>query len=220
MLASTNKAALVSHLKPKSPVTESFRTLRTNIRFCFVNGTPQTIVITSTLPSEGKTTIVSNLAVVYAQEGKRVLLIDADFRRPALHRIFARPNLEGLSTLLAGMSSLSETVFDTSIGNLSVLTSGPTPPNPAELLASSEMESLVKELRNLYDVILFDSPSALQIADTRLLAALCDGVVLVVGSGRAKRDQINETLAGVEQTGTRLLGIVLNNKRKRMKAFF
>ncbi|MFB9756861.1 CpsD/CapB family tyrosine-protein kinase [Paenibacillus hodogayensis] len=213
----TNKTAFVTQIKQISYVAESYRALRTNIQFSSVNRPIQTILVTSAQSSEGKTTTVTNLAIVYAQENKKVLLIDADMRKPTLHQIFVRPNIQGLSNLLANQIAIQEAVNDTHISNLSIMTSGPIPPNPSELLASIRMQTLIKELRGIYDVILFDSPPALQVTDTQLLAAQCDGVLLVVKSGKVKRDHVKKTISSLEYVKARILGVVLNNKRKKTK---
>ncbi|GAA3402039.1 hypothetical protein GCM10020370_12370 [Paenibacillus hodogayensis] len=144
-------------------------------------------------------------------------MIDADMRKPTLHQIFVRPNIQGLSNLLANQIAIQEAVNDTHISNLSIMTSGPIPPNPSELLASIRMQTLIKELRGIYDVILFDSPPALQVTDTQLLAAQCDGVLLVVKSGKVKRDHVKKTISSLEYVKARILGVVLNNKRKKTK---
>ncbi|WP_438448541.1 CpsD/CapB family tyrosine-protein kinase [Gorillibacterium sp. sgz5001074] len=200
---------------PKSPIAEAYRTLRTNIDFSSVDEAVQIIMLTSTQPGEGKSTTTANLALAYVQAGKRVLLIDADLRKPTIHKIFNRTNRVGLTSLLAGNRQIQELPMDSYIDNLDILTSGPIPPNPSELLASKKMKALLEELRNMYDMIIIDTPPAIAVTDANLLASHCDGVVLVIDSGKVKREQALRAKLGLEHAKARLLGVVLNNKDRK-----
>lgn len=167
-------------------------------------------MVTSSQPGEGKTTTISNLAVTYAQEGKKVLLIDADMRKPSLHRVFSQINHQGLSSLLTGHSSIQESVQETSIDNLWLLPSGPVPANPSELIDSSGMRELLHQIKDEYDVILVDTPSVLSVSDSVIVSALCDGVIMVAAAGKVKKDHLKKAKEQLDHVNARMLGIVLN----------
>lgn len=201
---------LVTVSDNKSIISEQFRTIRTNITFATPDQQLKTILITSTTPGEGKSTNAANLAVLFAQEGKRVLLIDADMRKPTLHYTFAIFNKIGLSTVLAKKSILSESIQQTSIANLAILPSGPIPPNPAELLASQAMQQMLEEIKEMYDLIIFDAPPLLSVADAQILANTCDGTLLIANAGVVEKDAILKAKAILVTSKATILGVVLN----------
>jgi capsular exopolysaccharide synthesis family protein len=213
--ASIDKYQILSDINPKSHIAEAYKTIRTNIQFSSVDNEIKVILIASSLPEEGKSTTSVNLAVTYAQESKKVLIIDADLRKPTLHRFFAKSNRTGLTNLLADQTSVHEAVMDTHIPNLFVLTSGAIPPNPAELLASKRMDHLLKELRSEFDVIIIDSPPTLAVTDSQILSSKCDGVVLVINHGKVKREAARKVVASLTHAKANLLGVVINNKELR-----
>lgn len=210
-----NERRLITIEEPMSPISEAYRVLRTNIQFSAIDQAMQVIAVTSAQPREGKTTTISNLAVAYAQDGKRVMLIDADLRKPTLHRVFARTNRKGLTNVLANISTLEDEMQATDVDQLFLLTSGPMPPNPAEILATKRMGMLLDELRQQFDVILIDTPPALALTDAQVIASRSDGVLLVVSSGKTKRDLIRKCKANLEYVNANLLGVVLNNQNRR-----
>ncbi|MEL4027835.1 CpsD/CapB family tyrosine-protein kinase [Caldifermentibacillus hisashii] len=210
---SRSKRHLIAKKDPKSPITEQYRTIRTNIQYASVDQAIRSIVVTSTGPMEGKSTTTANLAVVFAQQGKKTLLIDADLRKPTAHYTFQLPNTFGLTSVLTKQVELMDAVYMTDVENLFVLTSGPIPPNPAELLASVSMEYLLKEAYNLYDFILFDTPPVLTVTDAQVLANLADGSILVTSSGTTDRDGAIKAKEILTSAQAKLLGAVLNNKK-------
>ncbi|WP_363551051.1 CpsD/CapB family tyrosine-protein kinase [Caldifermentibacillus hisashii] len=210
---SRSKRHLIAKKDPKSPITEQYRTIRTNIQYASVDQAIRSIVVTSTAPMEGKSTTTANLAVVFAQQGKKTLLIDADLRKPTAHYTFQLPNTFGLTSVLTKQAELMDAVHMTDVENLFVLTSGPIPPNPAELLASVSMEYLLKEAYNLYDFILFDTPPVLTVTDAQVLANLADGSILVTSSGTTDRDGAIKAKEILTSAQAKLLGAVLNNKK-------
>ncbi|NLH41913.1 MAG: polysaccharide biosynthesis tyrosine autokinase [Planctomycetes bacterium] len=197
---------------PDSREAEAFRTLRTAVFFGVPKDEARTIVVTSPAPGEGKSTVVSNLAIAMAQAGQRVLLIDADFRRPTQHKIFNLDRLaRGLSAVLAGQMPLEEAIERSGIANLDVLTCGPDVPNPAEIIGSQSFAEVVKRLSEDYDRILIDSPPVAAVTDPLILAALCDVTILVVRAEQSMRRvsmQARDSLASVE---ARILGVVVND---------
>ncbi|WP_337033714.1 CpsD/CapB family tyrosine-protein kinase [Paenibacillus illinoisensis] len=205
------KMNLVTMVNPKSPNSEAYRKLRTNIQFSSIDSQIQTIMIASAVSGEGKTTTIGNLAVTYAQEGKKVLLMDTDLRKPAVHRMFNVPNHIGLTSVLSNQYSVSEVLRETFIEGLHVLTSGAIPPNPSEMIGSRKMTLLLEELKEQYDVILFDTPPVLSVTDALIISSLCDGVILVVNSGKVKKDVVKKAKAHLEHVNARILGAVLNN---------
>ncbi|MFC4103173.1 CpsD/CapB family tyrosine-protein kinase [Paenibacillus xanthanilyticus] len=199
----------IALINPSSPNYESYRTLRTNIQFSSVNIPTKVIMVTSSQKGEGKTMTASNLAVAYAQDGKRVLLVDTDLRNPSLHHVFSLTNRAGLSSVLANQAGWQEVIRDTGVENLSILTSGPIPPNPSELLGSSRMQGLMDDLKDRYDIIIADTTSVLAVTDSLVLSPLCDGVVLVVAAGKVEKDFVKKAKANLEHVNARILGLVL-----------
>lgn len=178
---------IISHIIPKSPTAEQYRTLRSNIQFSNVDKDIKSIVMTSSGPGEGKSTTAANLAIVYAQQGSKVLLVDADLRKPTAHYSFKLENFIGFTSILTKNTLLKESVQSTEIPNLSVLTSGPIPPNPSELLASIQMKKLLQEMKEEFDFIILDTPPTLAVTDAQILANQADGTILVVSSGKAEK---------------------------------
>lgn len=203
---------LIAFTNPRSRVSEQFRTLRTNIHFTSPDGDIRSLVITSASHSEGKSTTASNLAIVFAQEGKRVLFIDADMRKPTMHYTFKINNSRGLSNVLARQIALKVAIQPAEIENLDLLPCGPIPPNPAELLSSQNMDLLFEQALDVYDLLIFDTPPVLSVTDSVILANKCEGTILVINSGKTERDHaIKAKEAITASTKTRLLGAVINN---------
>lgn len=205
--------AQISVLHHKSLVAEQYRTIRTNIEFSSVQIHLRSILVTSSVPGEGKSFSAANLAAVFAQQEKKVLLVDADLRKPTIHETYQLENVQGLTNVLVGNASLGETVQKTLIDNLYVLTSGPTPPNPAELLSSKAMGELIQEMYSRYSLVIFDSPPLLAVADGQILANQTDGSVLVVLSGKTKMDTVQKARDALQQSKAKLLGALLNKKK-------
>lgn len=210
MRRSTNNSSLIVSTNLKSPISEEYRLLRAKIPFSSKDMDLKTIMVTSSQSGEGKSTTISNLAVTYAQEGKKVLLIDADLRNPSLHRIFSQLNHQGLSTLLTGQSSVEEAIQETSISQLSLLPSGPLSANPSELINSLALRELLEQMKEQYDVILMDTPAVLTVTDSVIVSALCDGVIMVVAAGKVKKEKLKKAQEQLEHVNARILGIVIN----------
>lgn len=206
-----NGVRLVTADKPKDVVAEQFRTLRTNIDFSSVDQKMQVLIFTSSNVSEGKSTVSANTAVTWAQQGKKVLLLGADLRRPTLHTTFSLMNTNGLTTVLSKDTDFHEVVEDSGVDNLSVITSGPVPPNPAELLNSKRMAALLLELRKEFDMIILDVPPMLSVTDTQILAAKVDGVVLVVRQGVAQKAAVQRSLELLKLGNANVLGYIFND---------
>nr|WP_157406178.1 CpsD/CapB family tyrosine-protein kinase [Neobacillus drentensis] len=206
---------LIAFNKPNSPITEQYRLIRNNLNFASVDKEIKTITVTSPEPSDGKTTTSANLAIVLAQQGKTVVLVDADLRKPSVHYAFNVSNIDGLTSVLTKDISLVEAIFKTNIPNLDILTSGRIPPNPSELLDSKTMENIMEELKELYDFIIFDTPPILLVTDSQIMANKCDGVVLVVASGKTKKDQGMKAKELLQKANSQVLGVVVNGVRAK-----
>ena len=195
----------------KSIVAESFRTLRSNLQFSEFGKNIKIIVVTSANPNEGKSEVSINLAASLAQQGKRVIIIEADMSKPTQHKLTELNNTEGLSTFLlkkSGVDSINHlTINDV---NLDVLTSGPVPPNPSEMLASSSMDETLKAFEDFYDYVIIDTPPLLAATDAQVLASISDATLLVVDIKKSKRRQIIEAKRRLDHVGARLLGVIMN----------
>ncbi|AMQ07896.1 CpsD/CapB family tyrosine-protein kinase [Sporosarcina psychrophila] len=202
---------LVTYDSPKSVVSEQFRTVRTNINFSMPDKDLKTLLFTSSTPGEGKSTSASNVAIVFAEEGKKVLLVDADMRKPTMHYTFHKTNSTGLSNLLTRKWELKDVVIETEIEGLHIVTSGPIPPNPAELLGSKTMDSLIEEFIAGYDIVVFDAPPLLSVADAQILSNKCDGTILVISSGTAEKDSVIKAKEALVSSKANILGTLLNN---------
>jgi non-specific protein-tyrosine kinase len=197
--------------QPNSLISESYRTLRTNLQFSSLDKPLRSLVVTSALAAEGKTTTAANLAVVLAQDGKRVVLVDADLRRPNIHKLLGLPNRAGLTiALVDDPVALGGYIRDTEVENLRVLTAGPVPPNPQEMLGSKRMADLLDKLKESADIVIVDTPPALAVADANVLATRTDGVLLIVNTGHTRRGAIQQAVDGLRKVGSNLVGGVLN----------
>lgn len=201
---------LITVADPRSPVSEAFRTLRTNIQFSSLDRTLRTILVTSTAAEEGKSTTLANLAVTFAQGGHQTVAVDTDLRRPSLHKIFGISNDIGLTSIALDEAPILD-LQDTSVPNLRVLPSGPLPPNPSELLSSHRMELIIELLKATAEYVLFDSPPIIAVSDAAVLARRVDGVLLLVSAGKTKRDHAIKAKAQLEKVGANIIGVVLNN---------
>jgi tyrosine-protein kinase len=206
---------------PRAPATEAFRTLRTNLEFASVDAPLKTILVTSAVPAEGKTTVASNLAVVFAQTGKRVILLDADLRRPGVHRTFDLPNSYGLTNLLRPEEVPLETVTQTiPEPNLQVITTGALPPNPAELLGSQRMKDVLARLQEAADIIVVDSPPLQLVTDAAVLASELDGTLLVIDAGRTRKGAVRQAQEALDRVGARILGAAVNRLSDRAGGYY
>ncbi len=220
---SSDKAGdvLVAATLPKSPTAEAYRILRTNIQFSSLDNPPRTLVVTSSNPSEGKSTTLANLAVVMAQQGQRVVVVDTDLRRPTQHHLFQVPNNVGLTNaLLLEHPEVDGYLQPTQVENLAVLTTGPLPPNPAELLSSARFHALLEHLKTRADVVLLDSPPALAVTDATILARQVDGVILVVDAGMTRRQWVTSAKEALDKAGVHILGVALNRLRPQSSGYY
>ena len=202
---------LITISDSKSIIAEQFRTIRTNIKFSVPDTDLKTILVTSSTPGEGKSTNAANLGVVFAQEGKKVLIVDADMRKPTLHYTFGIFNTVGLSTVLSRQNECNCAIQETPIVGLFVLTSGPIPPNPTELLSSKTFDAFLEEMKNSYDIIIFDAPPLLSVSDAQVLSHQCDGTLLIVHSGVAEKEDVLKAQSILASSQANILGAILNN---------
>jgi capsular exopolysaccharide family len=208
---------LAAILYPRSPAAEGYRTLRTNIEFAGVDSPAHTILITSAIPGEGKTTTAANLAAVFAQTGHATLLLDADLRKPGIHKMFDLQNTAGLTTMFRSDDvQLRDVVQATEQQHLSVMTTGPLPPNPAELLRSSRMRAILERLAGSVEFVVIDSPPLQAVTDAAILSSLVDGTVLVVDAGRTRRGAVQSGHEALTKVGGRILGVTLNRMSEAM----
>ncbi|MDU0199509.1 MULTISPECIES: CpsD/CapB family tyrosine-protein kinase [Paenibacillus] len=205
---------LVTELDPISPVSESYRSLRTAVRFKKIapadQGLGMVLMMASPKSQEGKTTTLANLAVTYAQEGKSVVIIDGNLRQPALHKLFGMNNTKGLLQFFQKGLAIDDVITPTGIMGLDLIAAGGQPINPSELVGSSQMLNLMNQLKQRYEVILIDSPSTLDYTDASLLSEYSDGVLLVTRNGKTKREWAKQARTQLEQSGARMLGMVFN----------
>ncbi len=209
---------LIVQKDPKSPISEMFRTLRTNIQFMNTNKNLKTLLITSTIPGEGKSFVASNLSVTFAQANKKVILIDCDMRKGTLHNIFSASPRPGLSNFLSGIGSngeesekdLSKYIRETNVANLYLIPAGNIPPNPSELIASERMVNLLKELSELCDIIILDGTPSLIVTDSVILSRFVDSTILISAQNKTKMDELNKVKKAIDNVGGKIAGVVIN----------
>lgn len=202
--------ALITLEQTKSPISEAYRTLRTNVQFTSVDSETKKIMVTSPGPGEGKSSTAANLAVSIAQSGKSIIVVDADLRKPTQHKLFGLDNREGLSVALVQDQDYREFIKETAVPGLMVLTAGPIPPNPAELVGSKRMKRLIEELSLEYDMVLIDTPPIIAVTDAAILAQEVDGVILVLASGEVNKEFAQKAKDQLDKVGAKILGAVLN----------
>jgi capsular exopolysaccharide synthesis family protein len=205
-----SKHPLITAIDPSSTRSESFRTLRTNLQFVDIDRPPRTVVITSAVAGEGKSTTACNLAITLAQAGIRVALVESDLRRPKIAEYLGVEGSVGLTSVLIGRASLDDALQTWGRCGLAVLASGPIPPNPSELLGSGHMVALLRQLQQRFDVVIIDAPPLLPVTDAAVLSRICDGAVLVVRYGKTRREQLERTTQALRTVDARILGTVMN----------
>jgi capsular exopolysaccharide synthesis family protein len=211
---------LINHHHPKFFISEDYRTIRTSILLSNADSTPQTLLFTSALPMEGKTTTTTNVAVSFAQLAEKVLIIDSDLRKPRLHRIFSVDNVGGLSSYLIGKIQLSDAIKMSSIQNIWILPSGPIPPNPAEIINSSRMKELLHNAKHDFDIIILDSPPLLAAIDTVVLSSIIDAVVLVVRAGKTTNNAFLRAHEELKKARSNLIGVVINETELSRSGYY
>lgn len=212
------KREIITRADPKSPVSEVFRTLRTNLQYMKKSNSCQTLVITSTVQGEGKSFVAANLAVTFAQASKKTLIIDADMRRPRQHTIFGVDMFPGLSNYLSGVNlsrsrhetSIKECIYATKVDNLYMMPSGSIPPNPSELLQSRKLNALLNEIEPNFDVIIFDGAPCLLVTDSTIISRVVDATILVASQNKTKMDDLKEAKRRINHVGGHIAGVVLN----------
>jgi capsular exopolysaccharide synthesis family protein len=202
--------SLITLEQSKSPISEAYRTLRTNVQFTSVDSETKKIMITSSGPREGKSFTLANLAVSMAQAGKTVLVLDVDMRNPTQHKLFGLDNGQGLSIALLQDQDYQQYIRETAVPGVMVLTGGPIPPNPAELVGSKRMKRLLEEASEQYDIVLIDTPPIVAVTDAAILAQEVDGVILVLASGEVNKDFAQRAKELLDKVGAKILGAVLN----------
>jgi capsular exopolysaccharide synthesis family protein len=211
---------LIALNHPRSPISEAYRVLRSNTRFAKIDNPSASLLVTSPGPEEGKTTTAANLAVVLAQAGQKVILVDSDLRRPTLHEFFGLDNHVGLTDLLVDGEDLwNQALRTTDQEGLRILTSGRLPPNPSELLGSDAMRSTLRELEKTADVVVLDSPPLLAVADASILGSIVGGAILVVESGKTRNEAARRAKDTLDNSGVKLLGVVVNRISRHRGAY-
>lgn len=195
--------------KPKSIGAEAYRTLRTNIQYSSFDDKYKLIVVTSAAPGEGKSTTAGNLALALAQDGKKVLLMDCDMRKPSIHRNFKVSNEAGLSDLLANKRLIQDVVFKFN-DNLTIIPAGTIPPNPSEILDSNKMKTYLKEVREVFDYVIMDTPPIQAVTDAQVLSAISDGTLLVVRAEKTKKEAVVSSINAINTVNGTVIGTILN----------
>ena len=210
---------LILEAQPKSSISEKYRVLRTNIQYSSIDKEIKRILVTSSEPGEGKSTTAGNLALAYAQDGKKVLLMDCDLRKPSVHKTFKVSNTFGISDVILNRDKLKNAIIKRN-ENLDIITSGEAPPNPSEMLGSLAMTNLLNELNEYYDVIIIDSPPVHAVTDAQILSQKVDGVVLVVKAETTKKDSVIEAKNLLDKVGANILGVVLNGAENTVGKYY
>lgn len=210
--------SIITHNNPKSPVSEAYRVLRTNIQYSSFDKPLKTIVLTSSGPMEGKTTTVINLAITFAQMGSKVLLIDSDLRKPRIHQIFGFGNKNGLTNFLVNHDEnkdYKECIRTCDIANLDIMTCGTIPPNPSELLESNSMKQFIQSVRGEYDMVFLDAPPVGSVTDAAIISTFVDGTILVASSGNVEIEALKRAKELLNKVNAHIIGVVLNKINKK-----
>lgn len=212
---------LITHYEPKSYASECFKMLRTNLNFINIDQEQKVFIVTSSTKDEGKSTTICNLAISYAQEGKKVLLVDCDLRKSTVHKMFGLPQIPGLTELLSNSKDGANAVKRLEdFKNLDVIPAGQFPPSPADLLGSKTTASFFEIIRSKYDVILLDTPPILHVTDAAVLSRFVDGVVLVVAEGESKKDAVVESVNAFRKVNANILGIIKTKVESSKKDYY
>ncbi|MQW22579.1 MULTISPECIES: polysaccharide biosynthesis tyrosine autokinase [unclassified Lactococcus] len=216
-----NNRYLITSLNPKSPISEQYRTIRTTIDFKMVDQGMKSFLVTSAEAAAGKSTTIANLAITFAQQGKRVLLIDADLRKPSVHMSFKIPNRSGLTNILTRQSTVEETLQGSPINeNLAIITSGPIPPNPSELLSSAGMKNLIETMTQAFDIVLVDTPPLSAVTDAQIISGFVGGVVVVARAYQTKKESLAKTKKMLDQVQANIIGVVLHGVNTSDTAYY
>ena len=203
---------MITVSKEGSANTEQFNTIRTNIEFSSADEQFKSIMLTSSMASEGKSTVAANLAVSFARQGKKTLLVDSDLRRPTLNATFSIADPKGLTNFLTEKDMPANAViYKTTVDNLSVMPSGPVPPNPSELIGSRKMAGLIKGLERIYDIVIYDAPPLLSVTDAQLVATRVDGTVLVVREGKTEKEALRQAVGLLNHVNAKIIGTIFND---------
>ena len=206
---------------PTSIISEQIRTIRTNIQFSMIDQKLKTLLVTSATPESGKTTIATNLAAAFASENTRVLIVATDMRKPRLQKIFRTQDNRGISNLITNPTlKVEDVATKTYIENLSVITCGPIPPNPSELLNSNRMNNLIEEMKEQYDLVIFDSPPLLAVTDAQILSTKVDGTIFVIPTGDVKIDEVHQAAERLKSVNAKVLGTVLNKVEPNADSYY
>lgn len=212
---------IISHKNPKSIIAESVKILRTNLQFSNVDGTLKTVMVTSSVPGEGKSFTSSNLAVAFSQLGMKVLIVDCDMRRGTQHKQFTVTNTNGLSDLLIdSLADYVKYIKPTNIENLSIITAGTVPPNPSELLSSKKFETFVSEMREMFDMVIFDLPPVTVVPDAAIVATKVDKTVIVTRVKVTPMEELDKTKKMLENVGANVAGVVVNGVKTSGKKYY
>ncbi|MGF9975403.1 CpsD/CapB family tyrosine-protein kinase [Viridibacillus arvi] len=206
-----HRRRLVTSTEPRSIVSEQFRMVRANIKFSMKDKQFCTLLFTSASKGEGKSTVAANTAIAFAQEGKKVLLVDADLRKPTMHHTFNKSISPGFTNLLMIQWKIDDVVKESGIKGLDLITCGPIPSNPAELLGSTFMDLFIKEAKALYDIVIFDAPPVLSVADAQIISEKCDGTILVINAGTTEKRFAVKTKEVLQSSKANIIGTILNN---------
>ena len=201
---------IISIKNPKSPIAEAYRGIRTSIEFSNLDKNLQVITVTSSMQNEGKSTVLANLAVSFANLDKKVLIMEGDLRNPSVHRMFNISNIKGLTDILLQNKVFADCVHCTDVKNLHVLTCGQIPPNPSEMLSSKKIRDFIESLREYYDYIFIDAPPIGIVTDAGIISTYTDGCIFVVGAGEADIEMAKVSKERLEKVGANILGVVLN----------
>lgn len=209
--------SLITFNNPKSPISEAYRVLRTNIQYSSIDKPLKMLTITSSGPGEGKTTTAINIAITFVQAGNRVLVIDGDLRKPKVHKIMGLDNQNGLTNILASKGDYTKYVKKCEIEGLDIITCGAIPPNPSELLASNQMKQLMQRIREDYDLVIIDAPPVGNVTDAAIISTIVDGTILVAASGTVEIDNIKRSKELLQKVNANIIGVVLNKLDKDSK---